>query len=286
MKKVAIMTDSLSGISPEIAGKFDITVIPLYVILDGVTHVETEVDKEQFYSRLAQKENLPTTSSPTQEHFLEAYKELSQKAQAILHLSFSSRLGMSCKEAIIARDIAKKELPETSIEVIDTRTVHGAQLLCAIEAARASAEGKSITEIVALTEKLLPELNLLYALDTIYYLKKGGRMSKADTWTETNLKSNALMELGVSTDGRITPLTRARTRARAIEKMLTIVEQRNRNRKLHVVVGHDGVPEQAEELKGQLLSLFPVEEIYITGVSLVTAIHDGPGALHLSWFSE
>jgi DegV family protein with EDD domain len=286
MKEVAIMTDSISGIPPEMARDLDIKVIPLYVTLDGTTVVETEVNSEQLYSRLAQKENLPTTSSPSAEDFLRAYRDLSRKAKYILHISFSSRLGMSYKEAMIAKGIAEKDMPDISIEVIDTYTAHGAQLLCVLEASRAAIAGKRLPEIVTRIEKLLPELNLLYSLDTIYYLKKGGRMSKSDTWSETNLRSNILMELSASTGGNIVPFARTRTRARATEKMLNIVEQRNKKGKLHVVIGHDGDPRQAEDLKRQFLSLFPVEEIYITGVSFITAVHDGPGAMHLSWFNE
>jgi len=81
-------------------------------------------------------------------------------------------------------------------------------------------------------------------------------------------------------------LTRARTKAKAMEKVLEIVNKRNGNRKLHAVVSHDDVPEEAEQLKQRLLSQFPGKEIHITGIAPVTIIHDGAGALRLGWYSD
>jgi len=286
MNKVAIMTDTVSGIPPKVAEEFDIKVVPLHMIMDGVSYLETAVDRDHFYTRLAQRENLPTTSSPTAGQYLEAYRELSQKAKAILHICYTSWIGMAYKEAMHAKKIATDELPKTAIEVIDTRTVHGAQLLCVLEAARAAAKDKSLSEIIAIVNELIPKLNLLYILDTVYYLGKGGRMGGAGAWTESALATKSILELDASTKGVMTPLTRTRTRAKAMEKVLELVKERNRGRKLHAVVSHDDVPEQAERLKQLLLSQVPVSEIHITGASLVTVVHDGPGALRLGWFSE
>jgi DegV family protein with EDD domain len=286
MNKVAIMTDTVSGIPLKIAEEFDIKVVPLHIIMDGVSYLETEVDKAQLYARLAQKENLPTTSSPTAGQYLEAYRELSQKTKAILHICYTSWIGMGYKEAMLAQKIAKDELPKTNIEVIDTRTAHGAQLLCVLETARAAVKGKSLPELVDVANKLIPRLNLLYILDTVYYLGKGGRMGKASAWKDPALTTKSILEMDASTKGVMTPLTRTRTQAKAVEKALEIVKERNKGRKLHAVVSHDDVPEQAERLKQQLLSQVPVSELHITGVSLIPVIHDGPGALRLGWFSE
>jgi len=286
MSKVAVMTDTVSGIPPKVAEEFDIKVVPLHIIMDGVSYLETEVDKARLYARLAQKENLPTTSSPTAGQYLEAYRELSQKTEAILHICYTSWIGMGYKEAMHAKKIAKDELPKTNIEVIDSRTAHGAQLLCVLAAAWAAAKGKSLLELAEIANKLIPRLNLLLILDTVYYLGKGGRMGKASAWTDSALATKSILEMDASTEGVMTPLTRTRTQTKAIEKVLELVKQRNENRKLHAVVSHDDVPEQAERLKQLLLSQVPVSEIHMTCVSLVTVVHDGPGALRLGWFSE
>jgi DegV family protein with EDD domain len=286
MNKVAIMTDTVSGIPPKVAKEFDIKVVSLHIVMDGVSYLETEVDKAQLYARLARKENLPTTSSPTAEQYIEAYRELSQKTEAILHICYTSWIGMGYKEAMHAKNIATVELPKTNIEVIDSLTAHGAQLLCVLEAARAAAKGKRFPEIVDMVNGLIPRLNLLYILDTVYYLGKGGRMGKATAWQDPTIATKSILELDASTKGVMTPLTRTRTQAKAVEKVVKLVKERNKGRKLHAVVSHDDVPEQAQRLKQLLLSQLPVSELHITGVSLVPIIYDGPGALRLGWFSE
>jgi len=286
MNKVAIMTDTISGIPPEMAEELNIKVIPLHIIMDGISYVETEVDKNELYARLARKKNLPTTSSPTAAQYLQAYRELSQKAEAILHICYTSWIGMAYKEAMHAKKIATDELPKTTIEVIDTHTAHGAQLLCVLEAARAAAESKSLQELTPIANEMIPKLNLLYILDTVYYLGKGGRMGKASAWRDSALATKSILEMDASTAGMMKPLARARTQGKALEKLIEVVKERNGDRRLHAVISHDNVPEEAEKLKQQLLSQIRVSELHTTGVSLIPVIHDGPGALRLGWYSE
>jgi len=286
MNKVAIMTDTISGIPPEMAEEYSIKVIPLYIIMDGISYVETEVNKDQLYTRLAQKENLPTTSSPTAAQYLEAYRELSQKAKAILHIHYTSWIGMGYKEAVRAKNMAKEELPQTTIEVIDSRAECGAQLLCVLEAARAARDGKTLPEVVAVVNDLIPRLNLFYILDTLYYLRRGGRVGKAAAWVNSALAVKSILELDAATKGVATPVTRTRTKDEAIRKLVSIVKERNQNKMVHAVVSHGNVSEQAEKLKRQLLSQVSVKEIHITGVSLIHTVHWTPGALRLGWYSE
>lgn len=284
--KVAIMTDTISGIPPEMAQELSIKVVPLYIIMDGASYVETEVDKDELYARLSRKKNLPTTSSPTAAQYLEAYRELSQRAEAILHIHYTSWIGMGYEQAVRAKNMAKEELPQTTIEVIDSRTECGAQLLCVLEAARAARQGKILPDVVAVVNDLIPRSNLFYILDTLYYLRKGGRVGKAEAWANSALPLKSILELDASTKGIATPVTRTRTKAGAIRKVVEIVKERNGDRRLHAVVSHGNVPKQAEELKRQLLSQVSVQEIHVTGVSLIHTVHWTPEALRLGWYSE
>jgi len=286
VNQVAIMADTLSGIPQKMAEYFNIKLVPLHILMNGKSYMETELDKDQFYTRLLQKENLPTTSSPTTAQYLEGYRELSQKAESILHIHYTSWIGMGYKQAMKAKNIAKDELPNTTIEVIDSRVECGAQLLCVLEAARAAAGGKSFPEVVSIVNELVPRLNSLYILDTLYYTRKGGRMGKASIWDDSALAVKSILELDASTGGIPTPVTRTRTKAEAIRKAVEIVKKRNGNRKLHVVISQGNTPRQAQELKRQLLSQISIKEIYSTRISLIHAVHWSPGALRLGWFSE
>jgi DegV family protein with EDD domain len=286
MHKVAIMTDTISGIPREMADELQIEVVPLHVILDGVSYLDTEVDKSRLYQRLAQRDTLPTTSAPTAVQFLRTYHKLSQTAEAIVHICYTSWIGMGHKQAVTARRMASQELPGTRIALVNSQTEHGAQLLCVLEAARAAAEGMSFAAIVRRLNRLIPRLNLLYILDTVYYLGRGGRMGSASAWTDTPLGLKSIVELDASTRGAMTPVTRARSKARAMGRAVDIVAKRNKGRNLHVVVSHDDAPADAEDLKQRLISQLPVKEIHVTGVSPVTIVHNGPGAIRLGWYSE
>lgn len=286
MEKVAVMTDTISGISREVAEQYGVAVVPLQVILDGVSYLDTEVDKHRLYELLAGRRQLPTTSAATAAQYLDTYRRLSERATAIVHVCYTSWIGMGYKEAIQAVSVARHELPDTAIEAIDTRTEHGAQLLCVLEAAKAVAEAKGFREVVAAVSSLVPRLNQLYVLDTPFYLARGGRMGKAGSWAETGIGIKPVLELDWSTGGAMSPVARARTKARALEKALAILKHRNGPRKAHVVISHDDAPDDAQTLEERILAQVPGSEVRIAGVSPVTIVHNGPGAIRLGWYSE
>jgi len=132
VNKVAVVTDTTSQMPQEIADKCNIKVMPLYITIEGKTYHETGVNLPQFYQKLLQikeTEKLPTSSSVTVRDFLEAYRELSQKADGIVYISHSARLGMSPNAAREAKKVAEEELPNFKVEVIDSGTVCGARML-------------------------------------------------------------------------------------------------------------------------------------------------------------
>lgn len=286
MKRVAVMTDTISGISREIAEEYDVDVVPLHVVLDGASYLDTDVDKRKLYELLAGRKDLPTTSAATAAQYLEAYKRVSKKAQAIVHICYTSWIGMGYKEALQAVNMARRELPATTIEAIDSRTEHGAQLLCVLEAAKAIADGKGFAEVVDMVNALVPRLNQLYILDTPFYLARGGRMGKAGSWAESTIGVKPILELDWSTGGAMSPVTRARTKARALQKAVTILKQRNGGRQARVVISHDDAPDDAVGLREEIMAKVPGSVVRIAGVSPVTIVHNGPGAIRLGWYSE
>jgi DegV family protein with EDD domain len=286
MKSVAVITDTISGISREVAEEYDVDVVPLHVVVDGASYLDTDVDKRELYELLAGRTQLPTTSAATAAQYLEAYRRVSKKARAIVHICYTSWIGMGYKEALQAVNMARRELPATTIEAIDSRTEHGAQLLCVLEAAKAIADGKGFTEVVDMVNALVPRLNQLYILDTPFYLARGGRMGKAGSWVESAIGVKPILELDWSTGGAMSPVTRARTKARALDKALAILKQRNNRRKAHVVISHDDAPDDALRLRDEIRSQVPGSEVRIAGVSPVTIVHNGPGAIRLGWYSE
>lgn len=289
MNKVAIVTDTVSLMSQEVADEFNIRLAPLSVILDGKSYPETEIDLAWFYKQIPQwKESgkMPTTSSVSVGDFLEAYRELSRKAEAILCITHGSKFGMSPNAAMQAKKIAGEELPQTAIKVIDSYTACGGQMLIAIEAARAATAGKSLPEVIELVNNMIKRVNYVLLSDDLSLLAKGGRAHKGSVWANSQITNTALLEANISTGGGHKPLARCRIKGQALEKLFEIVKQRSGNGKLHVAINHADVPAEAEQLKELSLSRFQCVEVFITPIYPLITTHTGLGTRNYSWWSE
>ena len=285
MKKVAVMTDRTSSMAQEVAEEFDIKIVPFHIIMDGKDYLDTEVDMEDLYARVAKKENLPTTSFPAPEEFLQVYQELSQNAEAILHISLTPAFSGGYNAALEAKEIAQKELPKTTIEVIDSQISGSGLALIALAAARAAKEGKNIEEAAEQANYIIQRISYFSAPDTLFYLDKGGRICQAKSWAEAQQVSSfrALIEIA---EGTIKPAARAKTKTEILEKMVSIAKERVGNKKIHAAMTHTKAPQQAEELRKMLLSQFQCEELYVFEGLASAVVHTGQGLLDFSFYGS
>ncbi|MCK4402274.1 MAG: DegV family protein [Dehalococcoidia bacterium] len=287
MSKVAIITDSVSLLTPEIAETYGITVVSTHITMDGKDYLDIDMNLSEFYAQLPQlreAEKFPTTSSPSISDYLEIYRELAKKVKSILCVTYSPRLGMAYNAATQAKEMLRGELDKVTIEIINSGTCCGAQMLIALEAAKATAKGKRLAEITEMANNMVTQVRQIYIVEDLYYLAKGGRIGKARHWASSTISTKSLLGLDASTGGVIVPLTRAKTKTKLMEKMLGIVKERSGNKKLHAIINHANVPDEAEELKKRLLSRFDCAELYITPVLPLLAIHNGPGCIWLAWY--
>lgn len=289
MSKVAIMTDSVSLLTSEIAETYGITVVSTHITMDGKDYLDTDMNLSEFYAQLPQlgeAEKFPTTSSPSISDYLKIYRELAKKVKSILCVTYSPRLGMAYNAAAQAKEMLRGELDKVTIEIINSGTCCGAQMLIALEAAKTAAKGKSLAEITEMANNMVTKVSQIFIVEDLYYLAKGGRIGKARHWASSTISTKPLLGLDASTGGVIVPLTRAKTKTKLMEKMLGIVKERSGNKKLHAIINHANVPHEAEELKKRLLSRFDCAELYITPVLPLLAIHNGPGCIWLAWYGE
>ena len=283
------MTDTITAMPQEIADKYDITIVPMGIVIDGKLYRENEVNLPEYYQKLLQikeTEKLPTSSSISAGEFLEACRELSQKAEGIVYISHSIRLGMSSKAALQAKQRAEEERLNVQIEVIDSGTACGAQMLITLEAARAAAAGKSFSEVVEVAKSMIPKVKYIIVVDNLEYLASGGRILDGHAWAEAKVSTKALLETDTAKGVVHAPLARYKTKAKAVQGLLEIMKERCRDKKLHVVIEHINVPDEAEELKKKLLSQFQIAELYVTQTLPLVGRHTGPGSLFLCWWSE
>jgi DegV family protein with EDD domain len=280
MDKVAISADSVS-LTPERAEELGFTLIPCPIIMDGKQYLDTEIDIDKLYTRLDTREDLPKTSTANVEEFVRFFTELSQQAEAILHICMSSVFSPQYNNAVKAKEIAGDKLPGTRIEVADSRAIGTGVHFLAIEAARAAAQGKNMDEVVGLVNRIIPQVTVLTARDTLFYYDKGGRIFEARTWAEAESASSfrSIVEVDASTGGTVKPVARAKTAAQIMDKLVEITKERADSQKLHAIIGHTRAPDRAEKLKEMLLSALQFDWLYIAEGSASVAVHNGKGLI-------
>ena len=289
MNKVAIMTDSVGFMTQEMANEHNIRLVPLYVTIEGKSYPENEIDLAWFYEQMPkwkEEDRLPPTSSIPIGVFLETYRELSQKVEAILHIGHSVKLGMSLNAALQAKRMAEDELPQTAIEVVDSGTACGAEMLVVLEAARAAAAGKSFSEVVEVANKMVKKVNEISLFDDLSLLAKGGRIHKARPWAGSKITNTAVLEMTAATGGEHRPLARCKTKGQTLKTLFDIVKQRSGGKKLHVAIDHADALAEAEELKQKTLSRFQCAEVFINQILPLVTTHTGVGTRVFSWWAE
>ncbi len=150
-------------------------------------------------------------------------------------------------------------------------------------AAQAAAAGKSRDDVVAAVNAIIPKMNLIFVLDTLEYLKRGGRIGTASAMLGTLLNFKPMLEIK---DGLVTPLEKPRSRAKAIQRLIEIMEQRTGGKPVHVGVLHAQAPEDAAALEKQVRNQFKCRELYVTQIGPAIGVHTGPNALGLAFYTE
>ena len=281
-----IITDSLSAISPELAKEYDVMVIPYHLILDGKSYPDNTLDRGELFARLESYQNLPTHSACTTGEILEAYKKASQRAKGILFIALSSSMSADYNAALQAKEMAKQELPDIAIEVVDSRSVIAGELLVVLAAAKAAKEGKSLSEVTGIARQVAQKVSLINVPETLFFFERSGRSGGEPTIAKAPIPIYPLLEMDASTGGAGKFIAKNRSKAKAIEALLDIVKEKCGDNKLHAAIGYGDNPEEAEALKKKLLSKFEVSELHITPWSLVACVVTGPRCVSLAFYSE
>jgi len=288
MKQVAVIADSVATIPPEVAQKYDISVVPCHIIMDGKDYLDTTIDKEQLFARLRTKENLPTTAAASPGEFLESFRRASQRAKAILVITLTSAYSQSYNSALNAKKLAQEQLPNTTIEVLHSLTVVGAEMLITIEAAKAASEGKSLAEVIEVANKIKQRVSELALRPSLFhFVEHYGRAQKAKSWAKSAISAVTVLETDAATSGAGKPVLRDRKPAKAVEATLDLIEERTKGKRLHAAITHVNVPDEAERLKKKLLSRFDLaDEIYVCEMPPIGAVLNGEGIVEVGFYAE
>lgn len=273
-----IVTDSTADLPSELAKKLGITVVPLNVqfgedtFLDGI-----DMHPDEFFQRLATEKQLPTTSQPSPGKFIEAYKPLVDAGHDIISIHVSDKLSGTLNSA----RQAKEQFKNARIELIDSEQVTLSLGLIVLAASAEVKKGAKFDAVIEEAKNAAAKVKVLGLLDTIEYLKKGGRIGKVKGFVGSILKVRPII---TAVDGLVHSATSVRSRSAGLQYMLTIAEE-------HAPLARAGVlysttPEEAEELVEKIRPLVSDGEVVLTRVGPVIGTHAGPGVIGLAVQSE
>ncbi len=266
---VKIVTDSVSDISPAVAAALGITVVPLNVVVDGVTYRDgVDLTTDEFYRKLKHEAIQPTTSSPAPYIFSEVYDRLAGEGDGILVITIGRKLSATANSALRAVDAMKKKC---RVSVVCSELAMMAEGLLVIAAAKAARDGAKLDELVEMTSRNIPRVGIRIAFDTLEYLKRGGRIGKAQAMLGSMLGINPI--LGIK-DGEVFPFGRERSRAKAIDHLCQFV---GGYKKIEEMAVEDATtPDEIGAFVKRLGDKYPGERIYLSKVSPVIGTNVGP----------
>lgn len=280
MSEVAIITDSTAYIPDDIVKQSQISVVPLVLIwgeeefLDGI-----DIEPDEFYARLQNAKIMPSTSQVTPQSFIDTYTRLNEQGKQILAVLISDKLSGTIASAIQA----KKMLPEVTVEIVDSNTTSMALGYQAIMAARAAADGASLSECVAVAEEAKKKTGVVFAVDTLEFLHRGGRIGSGSRFLGTALKLKPILEVA---NGRVEAVERVRTRRKSLERLVDLIEERIDGRTpVRLASLNANAADDAQECLEIANERFNSIESISSTVSPVIGTHTGPGTVGLAYLA-
>jgi len=283
-QEVAIVTDSLACLTRELVEQYGISIMPLNFYAGGKLYKDwVDITPSEAYELFLKDPDSFKTSATSPGDCLKAYREASKQAKSILCVTVSSKLSAVYDVAQGAKEQAKTELPQTSIEVFDSETVTAAEGFVALAAARAAAEGKSLAEVVKAAEEMRDKVTFIALLDTIRHVYRTGRIPKVAAQAGAMLNIRPIL---TTSSGLVRFTGAVRNKNHGIDRLLRIMRDKGGQSPVHVAVMHAYAPDEAERLKERVSSEFNCAELWVTEFSPIMGYATGTGTLALAFYSE
>lgn len=283
MSKVAIVTDSTAYLPPEMSKGYPIFSTPLQVIWDGETFRDgIDIKPDDFYHRLQHSKTMPTTSQPTPAAFIELYRQLLDQNYSILSIHISSKLSGTLDSATQAQAY----FPDAPIELFDSEATSMEMGFMVMAAARIAAQGGTLEECTATVTQAKERSGVLFVVNTLEFLHRGGRIGGAAAFLGTALNLKPILELR---EGKIEAVERVRTKGKALDRLLELyLERIGSLRPVRIAVLHANAIDEALKVLERARQSFgtaEVSEAVLSEISPVLGTHTGPGTIGLAFLA-
>ena len=269
---VKVVTDSTSDLPINVAKELGIEIIPVFLVWEGKSYRDgIDIKPDEFYSRLAISNIMPTTSQPTHDDFLNLYTRLSAQSDGIVSIHISSKLSGTYGAALHASKSPGNRVP---VEVIDSQLNTMGLGLVAMAAARLALAGANLKEVVKEARIAITQIRMLGIFDTLKYVIAGGRIDRSVGRIASILNIKPLLTLR---HGTVTLVGATRTYSKGIDKLAEFIKSNLPVSELAIV--HSAKPEGAENLLDKISDFIPAQNIYINQLGVSLGVHGGPGIL-------
>lgn len=276
--KVAIVTDSTVNLPEDLIDQYNLNIVPLNVIWEGVTYKEgIDITTSEFYQRLKTAKELPTTSQPSAGQFHEVYSELAKTHEGIVGVFLSEDLSGTLDSARTAASMMK----DYPIEIVDSRVISLALGFLVLASARAAQQNLGISDVADSARRLIGTTRFIFVVETLEYLHRGGRIGGAQRLLGSVLSMKPLLQLQ---EGKVMPLESVRSKRKAVNRMLAIAAEDLKNKKdIRLGVIHAAAKDEADQIQKEATELLNPVEVIQNELSPVIGTHVGPGTVGLSY---
>jgi len=282
MSKIAIVTDSTAYIPPDLVEKYNLTVAPQVLIWGEETYQDgVDIQPDEFYERLKSAKVMPTTSQVSIASMKTIFEDLVEKDYDVLGIFLSAKLSGTIQSAIQAKDMMEKAGEKvTFVDSLSTAMAMGFQVLTV---ARSVEDGAGLEDAIALAEKAREHTGVYFAVDTLEFLHRGGRIGGAQRFLGTALNMKPVLAVK---DGRVEAVERIRTKSKALERVLELVVDDTQGKTpIHLATLHASAEAEAIELLEKASQKLNATESILTTVSPVVGTHAGPGTVGLAYMA-
>ena len=284
MQKVAILTDSIACLTPEMVNQYQLRIIPINIHYDDrIYRNGVDITSTEAY-RLLEKAPDHFASSPASVgEYLDAYREASAHAEEILCITLSSKLSTVYNMARVAKKDAEHELHQTTIEVLDSKTAASGEGLIVAAAAQAAAEGKNLAEVTKVAEAVRDKVSVIGIMETIRHVYRTGRIPKITARVGSMLNIKPVFTVS---EGVVHIAGLVRSKEQAVKRALSLMKKKVGASPVHVAVAHADVPDEGERLKEQISSEFNCTALWLTDFSPVMGYATGTGVLAIAFYTD
>ena len=280
MDRVAVVTDTTHYLPRDLVTRLDLHQVSLYVTFEGETEREADItDLADFYTRLSASSEMPSTSQPSVGDFLAVYEPLLEAGRDIVSIHLSAGISGTFTAAEQARDqLVERGIDADRIVVLDSATACAGLGMLAMAAASVARAGGSAAEAAEAAQACRRDLKVWFAVDTLEFLRRGGRVGGAAAWLGSTLKIKPILSI----ESEILPIERVRTSKRTFERLIEYLTARHDNGCDTFFIQHIHAPDQAERLVERGREIYGREPEMVSEIGPVIGAHVGPGLLGVS----